>query len=285
MRLHAEAPAKINRELRVGALRADGFHEVFSRIVAIALSDAVTVAPSPNRLVFTCAGGAPADDTNLVVRAARALAAHLNRVPAARIHLEKRIPAGGGLGGGSSDAAATLLLLDRLWGARLPMAELAAVAAALGSDVPFFLHGGEADVTGRGERVRPMADRPGEDLLLVVPPFPISTARVYAAYDRGAPRPLPDRLAVDHSTKFFGPNDLAFAVLETEVRMRGFVESVQSLSDDFAISGSGSAIVVRGADARIEESLLRRHPDARLIRSRTLTREEYQRRSAISGGS
>lgn len=280
-----EAPAKVNRELRVGPLRPDGFHEVRSRIVSIDLADRIEIAESAGeRVLFTCEGNAPGDETNLVVRAAEALARRLGRPPAVRIHLEKRIPAGAGLGGGSSDAAITLLALRRLWHAAVEMDELAEIASTLGSDVPFFLQGGEAEVTGRGERVRPLPDSPPVELLLVVPPFPIATARVYAAHRRDdSPTLAP--LAVETSGRFFERNDLAFAVLETEHRMKVFVESVKSVSNDFIISGSGSTIVLRGADARAEAALAGRHPDARLIRSRTLSRVEYQRRSGISGGS
>src|SRR5229473_1692918 len=113
MLLTAEAPAKINRELRVGRRRADGFHEIRSRLVSIELADRLEVEP---------AGVAPL----------------------ARIRLEKRVPAGAGLGGGSADAAVALFLLAKLWGAGVKEEDLSRIAASLGSDVPFFLVGGQA---------------------------------------------------------------------------------------------------------------------------------------------
>src|SRR5512144_3089805 len=153
MILSAEAPAKINRELRVGPRRPDGFHEIRSRLCSIDFSDRLEVEES-DRLDLSCSGiPIPCDETNLVARAARALADRIGIAPSARIRLEKRVPAGAGLGGGSADAAVTLLLLSRLWSSRLRREELSEVAARLGSDIPFFLHGGEADVAGRGERV------------------------------------------------------------------------------------------------------------------------------------
>src|SRR3954454_18246803 len=106
------------------------------------------------------AGDLALDDSNLVVRAARALAAHA-RVPAhARLHLRKTIPLAGGLAGGSADAAATLLACDLLWGTGLSRDELAVIGSTLGSDVPFLLHGGTALAAGHGETVSTILARP-----------------------------------------------------------------------------------------------------------------------------
>src|SRR5204862_4450846 len=164
MLLRAEAPAKINRELRVGARRPDGFHEIRSRFCTIDLADRLEIEDADG-LEITCAGiPVPEGDSNLVARAATGLAEELGIAPRARIRLEKRIPAGAGLGGGSADAAVTLRLLSRLWDAPLSAGGLSKVAARVGSDVPFFLHGGEADVTGRGERVTPREDGPVRQL-------------------------------------------------------------------------------------------------------------------------
>jgi 4-diphosphocytidyl-2-C-methyl-D-erythritol kinase len=284
----AEAPAKINRELRVGRLRPDGFHEIRSRIVSIDLADTIDVAPGEG-LEISCEGfDVPSDESNLVVRAARALAKRIGRAADARIRLTKRIPVGAGLGGGSSDAAQALLLLSRLWDSPLPPEELHRLAAAIGSDVPFFLVGGEADVAGRGEVVVALPDSPGVVLLLLVPPFPISTGEVYAARrrlasDRGD-APLPSALDVATSGRFFGPNDLAFAVLQTRREMGALVDSARSLSSETAITGSGSAIVLRGPLPDAAERLRALHPEARLEPCRTLSRGEYRLRTAPSGG-
>lgn len=285
----AEAPAKINRELRVGRLRPDGFHEIRSRIVSIDLADTIEVAPGRG-LQLSCVGiGVPSDDSNLVVRAARALAERLGRAADARIRLTKRIPVGAGLGGGSSDAAATLLLLSRLWDSPLQREELHRLAAAIGSDVPFFLVGGEADVAGRGEVVVPLPDSPGVDLLLLIPPFPISTGEVYAARRRIVPdradAPLPTALDVETSGRFFGPNDLAFAVLQLRREMSVLVDSARSLSSETAITGSGSTIVLKEPSPDAAERLRALHPETHLQACRTLSRGEYRLRTAPSGGS
>lgn len=290
MTLRGEAPAKINRELKLGGRRPDGYQEIRSRVVSIDLADRVTVERGAGFLELVREGLAvPDDDSNLVVRAARALAERLGCAPDARIRLEKRIPVGAGLGGGSSDAARTLALLVRLWESPLAHAELASIAALLGSDVPFFLTGGEADVEGRGERVTPLPDSPAEELLLFVPPFAISTTDAYAAHRRGARDSdegrSPAALEVATSGKFFGPNDLAFAVLENNSEMRVLLESACASASECAITGSGSAIVLKGADPDAGERLGARYPLARIILCRTLSRDEYRLRTESWGGS
>jgi 4-diphosphocytidyl-2-C-methyl-D-erythritol kinase len=286
MILDAEAPAKINRELRVGARRADGFHEIRSRFCTIDLADRLEVEEAES-LEVSCSGiPVPEGVDNLVARAAKELAEELGIEPRARIRLEKRIPAGAGLGGGSADAAVTLLLLSRLWETPVPEESLSRVAARLGSDVPFFLLGGEADVAGRGERVTAREDPPEREILLLVPPFSIATGEVYAAYSRltgGAAR-LPERLEIDATGNFLGPNDLASAVLEIQGQMVDYLRSARQVASEVGITGSGSAIVLCGVTAEGERALARVHPGASLFRVRTLRREQYRRRTTQGGG-
>jgi 4-diphosphocytidyl-2-C-methyl-D-erythritol kinase len=275
-RLTALAPAKINRELRVGRLRSDGYHEVRSRMVSIDLADRLSVEEAAT-LEFACDDPAvPSGETNLVVRAARLLARSAGVPARARVTLEKRIPTGGGLGGGSADAAVALQLLARLWGLSADPGALQSVAERLGSDVPFFLAGGEAEVTGRGEVVTPVEDSAPVELVLLVPPFSVSTAAVYRKYaGRGE---LPERLAVDQPGRraFLGPNDLAPAVLGVEPRMEKYVKSAAALTPDNAISGSGATVVLHGAPPDAAAILATRHPEARVLSCRTLTRAEYR---------
>jgi 4-diphosphocytidyl-2-C-methyl-D-erythritol kinase len=281
MVLIAEAPAKINRELRVGPRRPDGFHEIRSRFCAIDFCDRLEVEES-DRLELSCSGvPVPCGDTNLVARAARALAGRLGIESGARIRLEKRVPTGAGLGGGSADAAVTLLLLSKLWSSGLRQEELSEVAARLGSDVPFFLSGGEADVAGRGERVTPLGDSTPQELLIWIPPFSISTAEVYATYDRLAAMTaaLPNSLEIETKRSFLGPNDLASAVLETERQMEDYLLSARQVASESGITGSGSALLLFGVSPEGEKRLAQIHPEATLRRVRTLTREEYRRRT------
>ncbi|HTR03276.1 MAG TPA: 4-(cytidine 5'-diphospho)-2-C-methyl-D-erythritol kinase [Thermoanaerobaculia bacterium] len=284
MRWSAEAPAKVNRELRVGRIRADGFHEVLSRMVSIDLADRLTVESS-DAFELSCDDPAvPSGPENLVARAARLLAERLGIPLRGRARLEKRTPAGGGLGGGSADAALALRLFARLWGVEAAArAVLPDLAGALGSDVPFFLTGGEALVRGRGEIVEPVSDGPPASLLLLVPPFSVSTAAVYRAYaGRGT---LPARLEVENGgrDRFLGPNDLTPAVLQVEPRMEAYLASAARVSADCAISGSGSTIVLR-AEPGARDALRQRHPEARVYACSTLTRDSHQRRIDPKGG-
>jgi 4-diphosphocytidyl-2-C-methyl-D-erythritol kinase len=289
VKLRADAPAKINRELRVGQIRPDGFHEIRSRLVAIDLVDSIEVETGAGSLQLSCTGlPVPCDGSNLVARAARALAARLRRPTAdAAIRLEKRIPLGAGLGGGSSDAARALKLLSLLWESNLSREEIVSLGASLGSDVPFFLVGGEAEVSGRGEIVRPRSDSPVEDLLVVVPPFSISTADVYARHRSNAgtadTAEIPP-LEIDSSEKYFGPNDLALAVLEIKSEMGILLDFARSLASEVTITGSGSAIVLRGATPDAGKILSAEFPESRIIRCRTLPRQEYRLRTESSGG-
>lgn len=284
MTLSCLAPAKVNRELRVGGLRPDGFHEIRSRIVSIDLADRLT-AEAADTLEFSCDDPAvPGGTENLVVRAAHLLARAAGVAPRARIRLEKRVPMGGGLGGGSADAAAALRLLARLWGLPDGLDALSPLAAELGSDVPFFLTGGEADVAGRGERVTPLADGTPADLLLLVPPFSVPTAAVYRAYAGRGTLPGDLQIREGSDARFFGPNDLASVVQQVEPRMEEYVRSARSASSDIAISGSGSTIALHGAAPDGFRSLADRHPEARLVRCRTLTRLEAQRSANPTAG-
>jgi 4-diphosphocytidyl-2-C-methyl-D-erythritol kinase len=208
--LELEAPAKVNLYLRVLGRRPDGYHELVTVLQAVDLCDRVRLRlrprgsggpsdPAPGapdvRLVVTAEDGerrdVPEGPANLVVRAAHALLAEAGASGEVGIDiaLHKRIPSGGGLGGGSSDAAATLAGLHRLLGSPCGGGVLARLAAELGSDVPFFLHGGTALCTGRGERVEPLPALPPFRLTLLVPPFGTPTPAVYAALGAGPAQP------------------------------------------------------------------------------------------------
>jgi 4-diphosphocytidyl-2-C-methyl-D-erythritol kinase len=186
--VRVRVPAKINLHLGVGPLRPDGFHELNTVYHAISLFDELR-ASHGDTLTLTMegegAGELALDGTNLVIRAARALAAHA-RVPAlARLHLRKSIPLAGGLAGGSADAAAALLACDALWGTGVPRDELAEIGAELGSDVPFLLHGGTALGTGRGEAVSPILARPTTwHWVVAIADGGLATPDVYRELDR-----------------------------------------------------------------------------------------------------
>ena len=166
------APAKINLSFKILRRRDDGFHKIDTVMAPISLADELTIEPNErgDGLVFTSDDPTlPSGEGNLVVRATRSFFGEINQEPQVRIALKKNIPHGAGLGGGSSDAASTLLALNELYRQTLPRARLTNLAAALGSDVPFFLAGGAARCRGRGEIVEPVGPLPSLSLLLLKP--------------------------------------------------------------------------------------------------------------------
>lgn len=181
--LTLQSPAKINLSLRILGKRPDGFHEIRTLLCKIALSDSVEIARLPDSAstVLTCNDPAvPVDESNLALRALRLFEKETGTIQAWRIHLEKRIPAGAGLGGGSSNAATVFRGLNQLSGKPLDDGQLHALAAQIGSDVPFFLLDKSAAIgTGRGETVVPMGFPWQLPIVLIKPPFPIPTPWAY----------------------------------------------------------------------------------------------------------
>jgi 4-diphosphocytidyl-2-C-methyl-D-erythritol kinase len=271
--VRVRVPAKINLHLGVGALRPDGFHELTTVYHAISLFDELR-ASHGDTLTLTMegegAGELELDDSNLVIRAARALAAH-TRVPAhARLHLRKSIPLAAGLAGGSADAAATLLACDLLWGTGLTRDELAEIGARLGSDVPFLLHGGTALGTGRGETISPILARPTTwHWVLAVADDGLSTPEVYRELDRlriskWAPTPLDDADALMTALRQRNPevlgaalgNDLQPAALSLRPHLADVLKAGYDAGAVTGIvSGSGPTCVFLATDSGHAERL------------------------------
>lgn len=178
-RLALRAFAKVNLVLEVLGKRHDGYHEIATLLQTVDLSDRLILEEAGALLLDTDDRELPTDERNLAVRAARLLQDAAGIARGARITLRKRIPVAAGLGGGSSDAATTLWGLNRLWGLRWPTRRLGELAAQLGTDVPFFLQGGRALATGRGEILKPVPSAMALALVLVNPNFPLSTRDVY----------------------------------------------------------------------------------------------------------
>ncbi len=181
--LVVHAPAKINLDLLVGPLRADGYHPLDSIVAQVSLYDTLTLRPrADGEVTFTSTGiECGPDGDNLALRAAWRIAKDRD-APGVDILLDKAIPPGGGLGGGSSDAAAVLVGCDRLWGLGVGEDDLMAMAAELGSDVPLFLGPPTSRMSGRGELVV-SADVFLAKVLLILPPAHCATGAVYAAFD------------------------------------------------------------------------------------------------------
>lgn len=249
--LRADCPAKINLALRILGRREDGYHELQTLYQAIDLWDRLDLRPSRG-LSLTCNDPRlPTDGSNLVLRAAELLCRRHGRPGCgAEFRLEKAIPVQGGLGGGSSNAAGALMLCARSWELELKHEELLELATELGSDVPFFLRGGRALGSGRGERLAPWP--PGElHLLLGFPPFGIATREVY---HRLASRLTPHRNDVSvpllsahkwpQENDFgFMANDLEAVVFDGWPELESFRDALRTAGARKALlSGSGSAV-------------------------------------------
>ena len=256
------APAKVNLGLSVGGPRADGFHDVATAYHAISLQDELVAAASEElSIALTTADGIPLDDvpqdsSNLAVAAALALAERAGVEPLVRLHVTKSIPVAGGMAGGSADAAAALVACDALWQTGLSRSELAELAAALGSDVPFSLVGGTALGTGRGEVLTPVLARGRFHWVVAIADGGLSTPDVYAECDRlrgGTPVPEPrvaDALMAALRTgdaDALGAalhNDLQMAACSLRPSLRETLETgTQAGALGSLVSGSGPSVV------------------------------------------
>ncbi len=175
------SPAKLNLFLHILGQRPDGYHELQTLFQFLDYGDTITLTPrTDNRIELEQSVPGVPDEDNLVIRAARQLAATTsNAVTGVSIAIDKRLPMGGGLGGGSSNAATTLLGLNHLWGLNRSLDQLAELGLALGADVPVFVHGHSAWGEGVGERLTDA--HPPEDWFLVIkPPCDISTKEIFS---------------------------------------------------------------------------------------------------------
>jgi 4-diphosphocytidyl-2-C-methyl-D-erythritol kinase len=190
--IRVPAFAKVNLRLDVLGRRSDGYHELRTIFQALTLHDTLEISRTRGREIAVSVVGnaalsaAPARD-NLVWRALSALRSELKLAGGVRAELQKRIPVGRGLGGGSSDAASALAGLLRLSGKRMPRARLFEIAASLGADVPFFLFGGRALGTSRGDEIYPLGDLPRRTVLVISPSkIAVRTADAYRWIDKNA---------------------------------------------------------------------------------------------------
>ncbi len=187
--LRLAAPAKLNLYLHVVGRRPDGYHLLDSLVAFAAVGDELTLAPAPE-LSLTLDGPfgrhLDAADDNLVLKAARALAAQAGRTPGAAIRLTKRLPVASGIGGGSADAAATLRGLNRLWNLGLPNSALARIGLGLGADVPVCLAGVPSFFGGIGDDIASAGRLPRAHVVLVNPGAPLATAAVFRARAQAA---------------------------------------------------------------------------------------------------
>jgi 4-diphosphocytidyl-2-C-methyl-D-erythritol kinase len=191
-------PGKVNLYLAVGDRRDDGYHELTTVFHAVSLLDEVTVRNADVlslELVGEGADKLPTDQGNLAWQAAELMADHVGRAPDVSIMIDKSIPVAGGMGGGSADAAAVLVAMNSLWDLNMPRRDLRVLAAQLGSDVPFALHGGTALGTGRGEELATVLSRNTFHWVLAFAEGELLTPSVFSELDRLRDAADPPRLA------------------------------------------------------------------------------------------
>lgn len=241
-----KAYAKVNLTLAVGEKRPDGYHEVVSVMQRVSLCDTLTAEQTREGITMTCSDPAlPSGEENLAHRAASLFFRETGIAGGAALTLEKRIPSQAGLGGGSSDAASALLALRKLYAPALPDTELETMAAALGSDVPFFIRGGTQLATGRGEVLSPLPPLTDGWFVIVKPTESFSTPAMYRRLDElpsACTPPLPPlqgglpALAAGLFNRFEAAIPAGSAVWDIKAQLAAY-GALASL-----LSGSGSAV-------------------------------------------
>ena len=245
--------AKINWGLQVTGKRPDGFHELATLFWQISLADVLTVEISDHDDAVSCPALAIKPTENLAFRAIQAWRAAGGKAPTITVTIDKRTPAGGGLGGGSSNAATVLLALQALATTALDQSKLAQVALDLGSDVPFFLTGGCALGRGRGELLnqQPAHQRA---ISLVLPPFSCATPAVFQHFTLSADG-AENRLETtfDSTAAAVPPNDLEAAASRAYPELAPYISAVRAAAG--GMSGSGSTCVVPGHEFELPTQL------------------------------
>ena len=279
--------AKINWTLDVLFKREDGYHELRTIYQTVSLHDNIRIELTDGPVEVSCNDRlVPCDSTNLAHRAAIALRETAGTCAGARIEIEKRIPVGAGLGGGSSNAAATLLGLCRLLGCEVGYADLVRLAAALGSDVPFFLVGGTAVGVGRGEEVYPTQAVERDEIVLVNPGFSLATSAIYEKLSRltrlESARIMPFALATAKrisEVALCGKNDLEEVALGIHPEIGELKAKLIELGARHSMmSGSGATVFgVFDNDRGSEEAVaVFRSAGMWAARVRTVSGKEYQ---------
>jgi 4-diphosphocytidyl-2-C-methyl-D-erythritol kinase len=283
--------AKVNLDLRILGVRPDGFHDLKTIFQTLALHDDLTFTARRGPFAIECnAPRIPTDERNLIWKAAsllwRTAGGRGNAPRDAVVGLRKRIPEQAGLGGGSADAAMAILGLARIWKLKLDVPTLSRIAAAVGSDVPFFLVGGTALGLGRGDDIYPLVDLPRTYVVIVRPHFGVSTVEAYGWYDTE-----PRRTARDTGRKALPVrwpewavnlrNDLEPAVARHHPPIGRIKQALLDAGAAFsAMSGSGSAVfgLFERLDAARRTAADLARPGWMVTSTRTLTRAEYAAR-------
>ncbi|MBA2735586.1 MAG: 4-(cytidine 5'-diphospho)-2-C-methyl-D-erythritol kinase, partial [Pyrinomonadaceae bacterium] len=271
-------------------------HELCTLFQTVSLHDNLTFAES-DEISLTCDNQAiPIDETSLVVKTAKILREKYAVKSGAAIHLEKRIPAPGGLGGGSSNAAVTLIGLSKLWNIKTGLAELLEIGGKIGADVPFFLYGGTALGTGRGSEITPVKDLAEKFLLIVTPPVAVSTGEAFARLN--APRltkfdskSILNVCRIDAESLSFRQanlkNDFEPSVFAVQPEIRRVKEKLLELGAVQAnLSGSGASVFAIFEKEETRQATLKAlevETNWRKFAVATVSRDEYRESLKITG--
>jgi len=256
------APAKLNLFLHVTGRRPDGYHTLQTLFQFLDVGDDLLFDVTRDGRIARANSlpGVP-EDRDLCVRAARLLQAASGSTQGAVIHLDKRLPLGGGLGGGSSDAATTLLALNELWGCGLATDVLAALGLKLGADVPVFVHGHAAWAEGVGEILTP-AEPPERWVVVLAPAVSVSTAQVFAAFDRELDlTPYSPAITIRDFHAGRGRNDLEPVVCRLYPEVDNALKWLGNFGDA-RMTGSGACVFLPVADAVAGRAILAQCPPA-----------------------
>ncbi|TAG26010.1 MAG: 4-(cytidine 5'-diphospho)-2-C-methyl-D-erythritol kinase [Burkholderiales bacterium] len=243
------APAKLNLFLHITGRRSDGYHLIESVFQLIDWQDTIHLSLREDGQIsredWLPSSGAPLPEDDLCTRAAKALQLATGCALGAHIQLEKRIPTQAGMGGGSSDAATCLLGLNRLWNARLPLSKLEQIALDLGADVPFFLRGRNAWVSGIGELIEPLPAgrlKADQHFLVIKPENGLSTPAIFGSTTLKRDTPHAIILVFAENPYDYGCNDLqpVGELIEPQVRQALGMLEKQGLKP--RMTGSGSAV-------------------------------------------
>jgi len=284
----ARAFAKINLDLRIVGSQADGYHELRTTFQTIALHDVLTFVSSRGPFAVEADDDACPSHGNIVERAASLLwrmAGRPGSPVGVRVRIQKRVPVAAGLGGGSADAAAALRALTRLWRVRVSVSQVQDLAASLGADVPFFLHGGTARGTGRGDLLSGIPDRPPRWVVVAMPSFGVSTKDAFRWFDEsGAATPKRTATLKGSRDERAGrpSNDLQPVVVAHYPEIGRLIDELRSAgASPAAMSGSGSAVfglfARRSAAETAADGLI--GSGRRVLVTRTLSGREHQYRS------
>lgn len=281
--------AKINLNLRILGKRVDGFHELFTIFQTVSLHDKLSFSKSDD-LVLTCNDKSmPTNESNLIIMAGKLLSDKFGIKVGANIELEKKIPFPGGLGGGSSNAAITLLGLSRLWGLDISFEDLCEIGSQIGSDVPFFLYGGTAIGTGRGEKISYIKDFEQKHVIVITPDIEISTPKAFAELNAEDLTNIDSKsiLKICHDDaeqvesghlKFI--NDFEESIFKIEPRIKQIKEQLLNLGAKSALlSGSGASVFAvfdNENQQQVALSAFESENNLRKFAVKTVSRQEYR---------